>query len=456
MNWKATSAWVSTLVMLSAALVGITAVSGAAAAQPLSCNVVVHGENIAGNALQSAINSAAPGQTICIGPGTYDEQITIKTPGLHLVGAGASVTVIAPTTGVENTVDWDSAPTPHAPISTLDPLEAVVLVDNVSGVILKGLTVNAAGPSASITGCQPGVVGVDFQNVTSGTLENSVVKNAELAPALLGCQFQTDVYAYTGYYDTATILGSETVTIQHTTMTAFGKGGVVCDDPALTCNLWHDTVTGIGPTPAIAANGVQIAFGATGMVAYVQVSGNDYTGATATNDFYGSGYSSSGILLYLAGPGTTIENSKITNNQIGILAVGDSQDFILSNHITNSNAYGIVEYGTPTAIVEITGNTVANPVTKSIGIFVANGTFYLTGNKVTWAEDSGQQGASQAVTGPGTVYPTAPAANIATAAVQAVSDGGPTTVYEVGNIVKHSSASLSTLSAFGGSVTIYP
>lgn len=454
MKRNAVSSWIAAVLVLFGTIGGLAFASGGALAAS-SCNIVVHGENGAHDALQSAIDSASPGQTICVHAGLYAEQITISTPGLRIVGAGAGRTIIDPLSGVANTVDWDSAATPHAAIDTLNPIVAVVLVNNVSGVILKGLTVNAAGAATSITGCLPGLVGVDFQNATSDVLQNAVVENAILSPSLLGCQFQIGVYAYTGYYDTG-LVASSTVTMHAVTISAYGKGGIVCDDPGLTCDLSSVHVVGIGPTPATAMNGIQIAYGATGMISSSSVTGNDYTGASATNDFYGSGYSASGILLYLAGAGTTIETTKIVNNQMGILAYDDAQDNIVNNHIRNSVAYGIVEYGMPSTIVHITANTIANPSTKSIGVFVANGTFYLTGNTISYALDSGDQGASQAVTGPGTDYPSAPAESIATAGIQAVSDGGPTAVYLLGNVVTHSSSQTSELAVFGGTVTISP
>lgn len=453
---KAVSSGVTAMLVLGGLLGTVLAVAGGAVALPAGCNVTIHGENGGDNAVQTAISAAHPGQTICLRAGVYPEQLTISTPGLRLIGAGEGKTIIAPTSGVVTTYDWDSAPTPHAPVTELNPLVTVVLVDNVSGVLLQGFTVNAAGAAASIDGCTPGLAGVDFQNVTSGSLLRVAVENAELSPSLLGCQFQTGIYAYMGYYDSGTVYTGSTVSIRSATITAYGKGGIVCDDPGLTCDISSTTVTGIGPTPAIAANGIQVAYGATGEIVSAKVSENDYTGPTATNDFYGNGYSSSGILLYLAGAGTTIAHSTLTDNQIGILAYDDAQDLIESNHIRNSEAYGIAEYGSTSTIVHVTGNTISNPATKSIGILVANGTFYLTGNHVAWTTASGDQGASQAVTGPGTVYPSATAESISTAAVQAISDGGPTTVYELGNTITHANAALATLSVFGGTVTIQP
>jgi hypothetical protein len=446
MRSRVAFSWLSAVVMFSGLFAGALLFSGAAAANPVGCNVVVSGENVGDNALQTAITGAHAGQTICIGAGTYPEQIVIATPNLHLVGASGGRTVIDPSSGTVNAVDYDSG--------SNFPLIAVVLVANVSGVVLSDLTVNAAGAASSIAGCSPGIVGVDFQNVSTGKLTASLVENAELSPSLLGCQSQTGIYAYTGYFETGYTPSSATVTVSSTTVSAYGKGGIVCDDPGLVCNLKSDTVVGIGDTPAIAQNGIQVAYGASASITSDHVSGNAYDGATATNDFYGNGYSSGGILLYLAGAGTTIHGCTIANNQIGILAYDDVSDTITGNHVTNSLAYGIAEYGTPTTVVHIQSNHIGNPTTKSIGIFVANGTFYVLSNVISWTSATGNQGASQPVTGPGTIYPSAPAESVSTAAVQAVSDGGPTTVYMIGNTDNHDNSRSATLAVFGGTVTV--
>jgi len=446
MRAKAGPSWIVALLIVASALGGLLLLAGPVAAGS-GCTVSVSHENGADNALQTALNSAPIGATVCVGAGVFPEQIAIKTAGLHLKGAGAGRTSIDPTTGVVDAVDYDNSQF---------PLVAIVQVDNVSGVTISGLTVNAGAAAASIAGCTPGIVGVDFQNVSSGTLTNSIVRNVELSPALLGCQSQTAVYVYTGYYGTAYTPTHAAVTISGTTITSYGKGGVVCDDPGLTCTVTGDRITGIGPTPAIASNGIQIAFGAVGLVRGDHVAGNDYTGAESTNDFYGNGWNAAGILLYQAGAGTRVQGTTDTGNQIGIVGYDDTSDTIQGNTVVNSYAYGIVEYGDVGFSAAIHGNRISNPTTGAVGILVANGTFSVFGNTISGVSDSGTQGASQAITGSGTVYPSAPPTSIATAAIQAISDGGPTVVYQHTNTYRDDAARTATAAVFGGTVTVAP
>jgi parallel beta-helix repeat protein len=56
------------------------------------CTVQVH----AGQSIQAAIDSASPGATVCVGPGTYHENLLIAKDGITLKGAGAGATVLKP------------------------------------------------------------------------------------------------------------------------------------------------------------------------------------------------------------------------------------------------------------------------------------------------------------------------------------------------------------------------
>ncbi|KAJ9617153.1 hypothetical protein H2200_000874 [Cladophialophora chaetospira] len=55
----------------------------------------------AGESIQAAIDTAKAGQLIFVGPGTYAEQLTITTDGIHLVSKGA--VLVPPASFVQNT-----------------------------------------------------------------------------------------------------------------------------------------------------------------------------------------------------------------------------------------------------------------------------------------------------------------------------------------------------------------
>jgi hypothetical protein len=458
--------WLTVMVILASASAAVLSAGAVSATLtpgfPAHCNAVVSSENLADNAVQLALNHASPGQTVCVGPGTFPEQLSISKP-VHLLGAGASQTILKPSAVTFNTVDWDSANGQSSSVACGSdlcvPLAAIILVENTTGgpttgVTIQSLEVNGSAGSSSIA-CGDDYVGVDFQD-SGGTLKGATVSDVASPVSSFGCQEVSGaVYAYNGYYFTGlTPSPSIAVTVSHTTVTGYQKNGITCDDPGETCTLAADTVVGIGPTTLTAQNGIQVAFGAVGHLTADMVANNAYTGPTSGLDWYGTGYQASGILLYQAGAGNTILRCTLRSDAIGIAAAGDVSDTLQGNTIVDSSAYGIVENGVPGTTASIVNNAIRNPEYMAVGILVDNGTFHLAHNSIFWALDSGSQGASQPVAGPGTFYPTSPTASVSTAAIQAVSEGGPTVVTIVGTSYYHVSAKTATLGVFGGLVTI--
>jgi parallel beta-helix repeat protein len=446
------SAFAIGVLMVASALAGIGILefaTGAATAVAESCNLVVNSENVANNSIQTALNSASPGWTVCVGAGTYPEQLTIATNGVELLGMGPASTIIQPPSVSATTFDWDSAPNPLA-------AAAIILVKNVTGVEVQGLAVDGSAAQSSFSSCSTDYIGIDYQNST-GNILGDAVRNIQFSASLLGCQGQLAVYAYTGYFATGFIpLSPMVVTISHTVVTAYGKNGITCDDPGLTCDVNLDTTTGIGPTSAIAQNGIQIGYYAIGVVSANKVSANNYTGGGSTLNWYGVGYQASGILLYLTGPGTVVQKNTVFNNPMGIVDYSNNSSKILGNTVTNSTGYGIVANGAPAGQVLIANNTVKNPGTGGIGILVDSGTFNLTGNHIAFTSSGGSNGASQPVCGTGAYLSCTPTRSVSTAAIQAVSESGsgPTDVTLFKNAFRSDSLSLATLAVLGGSVSI--
>ena len=436
------------LVAMAGAIASILAVG--VAAGKVTCNLTVNTENAANNSVQTAINSADPGWTICLGAGSFPEQLAISTSGLTLRGAGSSLTIIAPSTVVSNTVDWDSA-------SPQQALDAVVLVDNTTGVTLMNLGVDGTAAASAITGCSPGYVGIDYQN-SSGTVAGVAVRGIELAPSLLGCQSQLGIYAYTGFFSTNFVPSpSLKVSITKTTVSSYGKNGITCDDPGLTCVLTSDTTTGIGGTSSIAQNGIQIAYGAVGLLTANHVSADNYTGSGSTLDWFGNGFQATGILLFNPGSGTIVTRSVVTQSPIAIaeFETSPSSVFITANSVSGATGYGIVVDGTVGSTALIANNTVNQLTTGAPGILVDNGTFNVSKNVISRVSATGTNGASQVVCGTGSFLSCSPTLSIRTAAIQAVSEGagGPTDVTLFQNTFSRDNLSMATLAMPTGSVT---
>ncbi len=110
------------------------------------------------------------------------------------------------------------------------------------------------------------------------------------------------------------------VKIEDNTATGYQKGGIIANgnvDATITDNV----VDGLGPSPFIARNGIQLGFGATGMIKRNQVSNNEYTGPENA--------SAAGILLvagayFFGSPysvGAQIDQNTISENDVGVWVV---------------------------------------------------------------------------------------------------------------------------------------
>src|SRR4051812_18878089 len=80
----------TTLVAAGLAGLAMLLVAGPAAADTIKVSP--------GESIQAAIDQAAPGDTVKVAPGTYQENVQIKTEGIKLKGSGSDETVIEPAT----------------------------------------------------------------------------------------------------------------------------------------------------------------------------------------------------------------------------------------------------------------------------------------------------------------------------------------------------------------------
>jgi nitrous oxidase accessory protein NosD len=76
----------------AAVLVGLVFTGVGRGAPDPACTVEV----TTGHSIQDAINSASSGATICVGSGTYQENLLIAKDGITLKGAGPGITVLEP------------------------------------------------------------------------------------------------------------------------------------------------------------------------------------------------------------------------------------------------------------------------------------------------------------------------------------------------------------------------
>jgi hypothetical protein len=260
--------------------------------------------------IQAAIDAASPGQQIRVCAGTYAEQLTIQKT--VLLAADDGVTVI-PSGVVENSNGAGG-----------ENIAAAILVKNATGVHITGFRVD--GSANGLTGCAPRLVGVLFEDA-SGFLAHNAIRHFRLSSALAGCQSGNAIEVAT------TAGGSSQVTINGNSVDDYQKNGITANDAGSSAKVEFNTVTGIGSTPAIAQNGVQIGFGAAGTITSNTISNNLYAPCVSAAQ---CDTNATGILIFQS-TGVVIASNSVGNNNIGVFSNGDNTH-VESNQISNTIA----------------------------------------------------------------------------------------------------------------------
>jgi hypothetical protein len=211
--------------------------------------------------IQDAVNHAEAEETVLVGAGTYAEQVRVIRP-LLLEGAGATLTTIKPAVAVANTTSLFS----DAPIA------AILLVDGAKGVVVTDLTIDGS-VAASTFACSPGYVGI-FYRAGSGAIDGTHVTNI-FHPLAPGCQAVLGIFVQSGNGGPGL---NSNVAILNNMVDVYGKNGITANEPGTFVTVTNNFVMGRGPTGLgdAAQNGVQIGFGARGLVTGNIISDHNY------------------------------------------------------------------------------------------------------------------------------------------------------------------------------------
>jgi hypothetical protein len=282
--------------------------------------------------IQAAVNAANPNDKINVCPGLYQEQVTITKP-LTISGvdiAGQSLAVIKPVGVLANSTSLASG----------NPIAAIVLVNGTDKVTLTNLTID--GATNGINACAPTLIGVYYRN-SSGKIDSLAVKNMKLSPALFGCQNGLGIFVQSGSG------GSSKVDITNNSVHDYQKNGITANEVGTDVNIRGNAVTGVGSTPDIAQNGIQIGFGAKGMVDSNSVINHIYAGCTDVNTCADAAANiliiSDNVKVTKNNTGNSqlniyIEGNKgeVTNNTIFQSRVFDGIDLIGNQNKANNNS----------------------------------------------------------------------------------------------------------------------
>ena len=330
------------------------------------------------NTISAAITAASAGDTVTVCYGTYIEQVTISK-SLTVKG---SVTYNTPTPPI---IQAPAVLTPDA----FGFLNIVTITGATTVVSFSHFTVTGPGPGT----CGSINTGIFVSAGATATITSNTIEHIRDQP-LSGCQNGQGIFVGRTAFSTVGY-----ATISGNTILDYQKGGIVVDNAGSTATITSNTVTGVGPTAAIAQNGIQISRGAVATVSSNTVSGNQCTDASASppcgpdllNDDQ-----SVGILLYQSGSGTVVSKNAVSVNDIGIdLYQASSTTTVTLNKLTNNQYAGIaLADGTYTASsnavsgpgnvgiaavadasntsVTLSKNTISG-VTASIGAFAGSG-----------------------------------------------------------------------------------
>ncbi len=284
--------------------------------------------------IQAAVNSASPGDKVQVcGGASYPEQVVItQSLTLTTVPGSGTATITVPPGGVAvNATSLGSATATAAQI-LVAPTSTLPQTVNIKNLSIDGTGNGITG------GCGTDLVGIYYQDA-SGTISGNTLTNQTLQdPALAGCQAGQGILVENATYTT-----DNAVNITGNWVSQFQKNGITFHLQAAFGTITRNVVTGIGPTPAIAQNGIEVAYNATAAVSLNTVSNLAYTGGY---------WASSGILLYSI-PGAqiqtlpTIKRNIVTDAQYGIALDGASGKSsaallqVLTNTVSGSSAAGI-------------------------------------------------------------------------------------------------------------------
>jgi hypothetical protein len=321
------------------------------------------------------------GSTVYVAAGTYQEQVEIITD-LTLVGAGSGTVVQSPDVLTKYyTTSGDNYP--------------VIYVHDTDDVTIQDLVVDGAGKGNA----NYRFVGIGYHNA-GGTVDSVDITDVRDTP-WSGAQHGVAMYAFN---EDGT---ARTLTVSDCNIHDFQKNGMALLGDNLTVDVYGNTVTGYGPTNVTAQNGIQVGYGATGIVGpNNNVSDVSWLGPTWT---------ASGILILYGD--VDITDNTVSNGQTGIY-VWEGSSNISGNDIsasvdgTGTDSYwGIIAADPPGALprpfdgsseVEAQSLSVTSLGTTSLAATSTRATVNVEHNTLTGGDDSENSEGLEADAGYGT------------------------------------------------------
>ena len=274
--------------------------------------------------IQAAVDAAPPnGSKIRVCPGIYDEQVVVEKP-VRIKGDNGAI--IMPSGMVANTTN----------LITGNDIAAAIVVRNTERVILQGLTIDTLNNGIVVdeSTCGPGLMGVLFQD-SSGQVHKMAIRNLILENQEVICESGHGIFVQTSDE------GVSNVKISGNSIHDYQKGGIVANGEGTKVQIVGNMISGAGPISSAAANGIQVAFGAEGLVKLNTVADNLFADCESAET---CSFAASSILVFDADKVNVFQNT-FGNAQINAFAIGDNYK-VKSNQIHHSQIFdGILVVG---------------------------------------------------------------------------------------------------------------
>jgi Right handed beta helix region len=246
--------------------------------------------------VQAAVTAAPAGATVKVCGGTYIEQVEI-TKSLTLTGTNGKVTLALPASPQDSTACAATSSSQYG-VDVCGPIS----------VTLSHLVIHSAWP---LNTCNDDINAVFVAGGATLDFTDSAVTAAGAVP-LNGCQGGIGVKVTDGH-----------LKMQDDAISGYQKDGIRVQNAGSTAAVSNVEVTGAGPTPDIAQNGIEILYGASGSITGSKVSGNECDhpscGPDSVNQSQGAGF-----LLLDAAPGVAVSHSTASGNDMGLYFAASS------------------------------------------------------------------------------------------------------------------------------------
>jgi len=242
------------------------------------------------NSIQAAVTAAPSGATVEVCAGTYPEQVVI-TKSLTLNGTGGTATVTLP-----------ASPAYSTACASTGTSEYGVDVCGKINVTLSHLAINSAWPGGT---CNDDLNAVFVAGGATLDFGHSAVTAAGAVP-INGCQGGIGVLVISSH-----------LKMWDAAISGYQKNGITLKGKGTSATIESTTVTGAGPTPVIAQNGIEVADGAAASIDGSTVSGNECDHPVCGPDSLNQ-TQSTGVLFFNAAAGSQFTHSTAKGNDIGI------------------------------------------------------------------------------------------------------------------------------------------